>query len=250
MKPFITALRLGLLLGAISLGAILGSCLALPAQGKGLELKWLGENTDGLASVQLTNAYTAPVTAYILQFERIDGDSVTVINTSVVQTIPRAGAPLEPGQSKVYTANKGPAKAPTANSARVVCAIFADGLTTGDELCVKRFLDKRQQLLREDIPRVLEILNAALPQDKPDLNFILGEMNIVIAERVKWAKEQTPVSPILAEARAHAVVRMTVGGILRQSKDKPLVIETLKKLIDTLETWRADLESSKPALPQ
>jgi hypothetical protein len=239
-------LRLWFLLG----GLALGSALSLTAQQKGLELKWLGETPEGLASVQLTNAYAAPTTAYIIQFERVDGDSVTVINSSPVQAVPRGGFSLEPGQSKVYTANKGPAKAPVANSARVVCAIFADGLTTGDELCIKRFLDKRRQLLREDIPRVLEILNAALAQPKPDLNFILGEMNIVIAERINWAKEQTPVSPILAEARAHASVRMSVGAILRQSKDKPLVIDTLKKLIELMETWRGDLEASKPEVPQ
>jgi hypothetical protein len=239
------AWQLCFLLGGVTLGA-----LSLTAQPKGLELKWLGDTPEGLASVQLTNAYKAPTTAYIVQFERVDGDSVSVINSFPVQAVPRGGASLEPGQSKIYTANKGPAKAATANSARVVCAIFADGRTTGDELCIKRFLDKRQQLLREDIPRVLEILKAALDQPKPDLNFILGEMNIVITERVNWAKEQTPVSPILAEARAHAVVRMSVGAILRQSKDRPLVMETLKKLTETLEGWRSDLEASKPALPE
>jgi hypothetical protein len=233
--------------------AILGSCLPLTAQTpqvQGFELKWLDDTPQGAGIAQLTNRREAAATAYIVQFERVDGDSITVINSWPVQAVPRGAAALEPGQSKTFTAAKGPNKAATANTVRVVCAIFADGFTTGDDLCVKRFLDKRRQLLREDIPRVLEILNAALTQDKPDLNFILGEMNIVITERLNWAKEQTPVSPILAEARAHATVRMTVGGILRQSKDKPLVIDTLKKLIDLLQTWRGDLEASKPQLPE
>jgi len=233
--------------------AILGSCLPLTAQApqvRGFDLKWVDDTTEGLGAAQLTNRREAAATAYIVQFERVDGDSVTVINSWPVQAVPRGAAALEPGQSKTFTAAKGPNKAATANTVRVACAIFADGFTTGDELCLKRFLDKRRQLLREDIPRVLEILNAVLTQDKPDLSSILGEMNIVITERLNWAKEQTPVSPILAEARAHAAVRMTVGGILRQSKDKPLVIDTLKKLIDLLETWRGDLEASKPELPQ
>jgi hypothetical protein len=228
--------------------AILGSCLPLAAQGFGLELKWLADTPEGLGAAQLTNTRKFAATAYIVQFERVDGDTATPINSLPVEAVPRGGTALEPGQSKVFTAAKAPTKGVAANNVRVVCAIFADGSTMGDELCVKRFLDKRQQLLREDIPRVLEILNAALTQPRPDLNFILGEMNVVIIERVKWAKEQTPFSPILAEARAHATVRTALGQILRQSKDKPLVIDTLKKLIDQLETWRADLESSKPEL--
>lgn len=239
-------LRFWPLLGSM----FLGLCLPLTAQRQGLELKWLGDTPQGLASVQLTNAYAAPATAYIVQFERVDGDSVTVINASPVQTVPRGGAALEPGQSKVYTANKGPAKAPTANSARVVCAIFADGFSTGDELCVKRFLDKRWQLLREDIPHVLGLLNAAQTQPKPDLKSIVDEMEAVITERSTWAKEQTPFSPILAEARAHATVKTTLSGILNHTKDKKLVTDTLTNLVQLLETWRSDLESSKPELAQ
>jgi hypothetical protein len=242
MKMFTIAWRLTILL--------LGCCLSLTAQGKGLELKWLGENADGLASVQLSNTYRAPATAYIVQFERVDGDSVTVINAFPVQAVPRGGVSLDPGQSKVYTANKGPAKAATANSARVVCAIFADSLTTGDDLCVKRFLDKRHQLLREDIPHVLGLLNAAINEPKPDLKGIIDEMSAVITERSAWAKEQTPFSPILAEARAHATVKTTLTLMQGRSKDKVLIQDTLKKLIDTLEGWRSDLEASKPELPQ
>jgi hypothetical protein len=213
-------------------------------------LKWLKDTPEGLGSAQLTNTRAFAATAYIVQFERVEGETVTPINSWPVQAVPRGGAALEPGQSKVFTAAKSPAKAVTANNVRVVCAIFADGSTMGDELCVKRFLDKRRQLLREDIPHVLGLLKAALAQPKPDLKSIIDEMDEVIKERSDWAKEQTPFSPILSGARAHATVRTSLSTILSRSKNQPLVTETLTTLVQLLETWRGDLESSKPELAQ
>ncbi|GEM_PF-5293112 len=216
---------------------------------KGLELKWLGDTSgQGLPSVELTNAYTSPATAYIMQFEHVDGESVTVINSWPIQAVPRGGTPLEPGQSRIYTANKGPAKSSGANSARVVCTIFADGRTTGDDLCIRRFLDKRRQLLREDIPRVLDILKAAIEQPKIDVKGIMDQMDQVILERSDWAKGQQPFSPLLAEARAYATVKTSLAFLQGRYKDRAYVVETFKKLIAQLESWREDLQASKPEL--
>jgi hypothetical protein len=232
------------------LAAVVLGCLPLTAQGLGMELKWLKDTPDGLGAAQLTNTRKFAATAYMVQFEHVEGDAVTPLTPRAVEAVPRGGAALEPGQSKEFTAPKAPAKGVSANNVRVVCAIFADGSTMGDELCVKRFLDKRRQLLREDIPHVLGFLKAALAQPKPDLKSIIDDMDAVITERSGWAKEQTPFSPILAEARAHATVKTSLSLMQGRSKDKALITETLQKLIDLLESWRGDLESSKPELGQ
>lgn len=232
--------------------AILGSCLPLTAQEpqvQGFELKWLDDNPQGLGVAQLTNRRDAAATAYLVQFERVEGDAVTVINSPLVEAVPRGAPALEPDQSKTFTAAKAPTKAATANTVRVVCAIFADGFTTGDELCVKRFLEKRRQLLREDIPHVEGFLNAALAQPKPDLNLIIGHMGEIITERFEWARTQTPFSQILAEARAHSTVQSTLAMVVAKHDKRPLA-EILNSLVQLLETWRGDLESSKPELAQ